>query len=93
MDTCAKSSLPPPVTMHLNHQGPVVTYSEAASRPAQRATISPSKLVECDVCLKMAACEKEKEAARATLEQIQRQEQEEEATQRKREEHKLCRIW
>ena len=63
VDTRTKTSLPPPVTMHPNHQGPVVTYSEAASRLAQRATISPSKLAECDVHLKMAAREKEKEAA------------------------------
>ena len=41
----------------------------------------------------MAACEKEKEAARATLEWIQRQEQEEEAAQKKWKEHELCRIW
>ena len=67
-DTHTKSSLCPPVTMHLNCQGPAVTYSEAASRLARRATISPSELAECDVHLKMAAHEKEKEAARATLE-------------------------
>ena len=91
-DTRTESSLPPPITMHLDCQGPVVTYSEAASRPARRATISPSELAECDVCLKMAACNKEKEAAQATLERIQRQEREEEATQKKREEHELRRI-
>ena len=62
-DTCTKASLPPPITMHLDHQGPAVTYCEAASRLPQRATISPSKLAECDLCLKMAAHEKEKEAA------------------------------
>ena len=40
VDTHTKTSLPPPITTHLNRQGPVVTYSEAASRPAWRATIS-----------------------------------------------------
>ena len=30
--THTEASLPPPVTMHLDHQGPPVTYSEAASR-------------------------------------------------------------
>ena len=68
VDTHTKASLPPPVTAHLDHQGPAVTYSKAASRPPWRAAISPSKLAECDVHLKMAACKKEKEAARATLE-------------------------
>ena len=41
----------------------------------------------------MAAPEKEKEAAQATLEWIRRQEQEEEATPKKQEEHELHRIW
>ena len=83
----------PPVMMHLDHQGPAVTYSEAASRLPQRTVVSSPELAECDMRLKMAACKKEKEAAWATLEWIQRQEQEEEATWKKREEHELCRIW
>ena len=29
---CTEASIPPPITMHLDHQGPPVTYSEAASR-------------------------------------------------------------
>ena len=61
--TCAESSLPPAVTIQLDHQGPAVTYSEAASRPPQRTVVSPSKLAQCDVRLKVAAREKEKEAA------------------------------
>ena len=40
----------------------------------------------------MAAREKEKEAARATLDWIHREEQEEEAAQKKWEEHELRRI-
>ena len=40
-DTCTKASLPPPITMHLDHQGPVVTYSEAASRLPQRLPSLP----------------------------------------------------
>ena len=63
VDTHTEASLPPPITMHLDHQGPPVTYSEAASRPPQRTVVSSSELAECDVQLKMAACEKEKEAA------------------------------
>ena len=73
-NTCTEASLPPPITMHLDCQGPAVTYSKAASRPPQRMVVSSSELAECDVQLKMAAHEKEKEAARATLEQIWRQE-------------------
>ena len=66
--THTKSSLPPVVMMQLDHQGPVVTYSEAASRPPQRTVVSPSELAQCNVRLKVAAHKKEKEAARATLE-------------------------
>ena len=47
--THTESSLPPAVVMQLDHQGPVVTYSEAASRPPQRTIVSPSKLAQCDV--------------------------------------------
>ena len=54
--------------MQLDHQGPAVTYSEATSRPLRRAEIPSSESTSGDVCLKLAACEKEKEAARATLE-------------------------
>ena len=61
------ASLPPPITMHLNHQGPPVTYSEAASRPPQRATISPGELVMCNVRVKIAAHKKEKEATPSYL--------------------------
>ena len=63
VDTCTKASLPPPITTHLDCQGTAVTYSEAASRPPWRAAISPSELAQCNVHLKMAAHEKEKEAA------------------------------
>ena len=62
-DTCTKASLPPPITMHLDCQGPAVTYSEAASRLPWRTVVSSSKLAQCDAWLKMAAHEKEKEAA------------------------------
>ena len=49
--------------MQLDHQGPAVTYSEATSRPPQRAGIPSSELMSGDVHLKLAAREKEKEAA------------------------------
>ena len=89
--TRIETGLSPAVMMQLDHQGPAVTYSEAASRPPQRAGIPSSKLMSGDVHLKLAACKKEKEAARATLEQIRRQEREEDATRKKREEQELCR--
>ena len=92
-DTHTKASLPPPITMHLDCQGPPVTYSKAASRSPQRMVISSSELPVYNMQLKIAACEKEKEAAQATLDQIWRKEQDEEATQKKLKECKLCRIW
>ena len=57
-DTRTEASLPPPITMHLDHQGPAVTYSEATSRLPRRTVVSSSELAECDVRLKMAAHEK-----------------------------------
>ena len=66
--TRTKAGLPPAVTMQLDHQGPAVTYSEATSRPPQRAEAPSSKSTSGDVHLKLAAHKKEKEAARATLE-------------------------
>ena len=73
-DTHTKASLPPPITMHLDHQGPPVTYSKVASRLPQRTVVTSSELAMCDMQLKIVAHKKEKEAARATLDQIQRQE-------------------
>ena len=89
--TRTETGLSPAVTMQLDRQGPVVTYSEATSRPPRRAEIPSSELMSGDVHLKLAAHEKEKEAARATLEQIRRQEQEEDATCKKHEEQELHR--
>ena len=63
MDTHTEPSLPPPTTMHLDHQGPPVTYSKATSRSPQRAVASSPELPMYDMRLKMAAHEKEKEAA------------------------------
>ena len=92
VDTCTKASLPPPITMHLDCQGPPVTYSDATSRSPQRTVVS-SELPVYDVRLKIAAHEKEKEAARATLDRIRRQEWDEQATLKKQKERKLRRIW
>ena len=58
----------PAVTMHLDCQGPAVTYSEAASRPPRRTEAPSSESTPGNVHLKLAAHEKEKEAAQATLE-------------------------
>ena len=54
--------------MHLGHQGLAITYLEAASRPPRRTEAPSSESTPGDVRLKLAAREKEKEAARATLE-------------------------
>ena len=51
----------PPVRR--SEQDPAVTYLEATSRPPRRTVVSSTKLDQCDVQLKVAAQEKEKEAA------------------------------
>ena len=89
--TRTETGLPPVVTMQLDHQGPAVTYSEAASRPPQRAETPSSESMLGNVHLKLVAHEKEKKAARATLEQIRRQEREEDAACKKCEEQELHR--
>ena len=89
--TRTKTGLSPAVTMQLDHQGPAVTYSEAASRPPRRTEAPSSESMPGDVHLKLVAREKEKEAARTTLEQIHRQEREEDAACKKREEQELHR--
>ena len=89
--TRAETGLPPAVTMQLDCQGPAVTYSEATSRPPRRTEAPSSESMSGDMRLKLAAREKEKEAARATLERIRRQEQEEDAARKKREEQELRR--
>ena len=63
VDAHTEASLPPPITMYLDCKGPPVTYSEAAFRSPQRMVISSSELPVYDVWLKIAAHEKEKEAA------------------------------
>ena len=68
--THTEPGLPPAVMMQLDCQGPAVTYSEATSRPPQRAGIPTSELPSGDMRLKLVACEREKEAAQATLERI-----------------------
>ena len=88
-DVCTGASLPPPFPMHLDHQGPPVTYSEAASRPPRRVTTSPNELEMCNMQIKIAACKKEKEATQVTLDQIWKQEQDEQAALRKEKEHDL----
>ena len=73
-DVCTEARLPPLITMYLDPQGPPVTYSEAASRSPWRTVVSSSELPVYNVWLKIAAHEKKKEAAQATLDRIQRQE-------------------
>ena len=48
-DARTEANLPPPITMHLDHQGPLVTYFEATSRPPWRMVISSYELSECDI--------------------------------------------
>ena len=66
--THTETGLSPVVTMQLDHQGLAITYSEAASRPPWRTEAPSSESMPGDMRLKLAAREKEKEAARATLE-------------------------
>ena len=61
--TRTETRLPPAVTMQLDRQGPAVTYSEATSRPPRRTEAPSSESTSGNVHLKLAACEKEKEAA------------------------------
>ena len=67
-NTRTKTGPPPAVTMQLDCQGPAITYSEATSRPPRRTEAPSSESTPGDVRLKLAAREKEKEAAQATLE-------------------------
>ena len=67
-NTCTETGLPPVVTMQLDRQGPAITYSEVASRPPRRTEAPSSESMPGNLCLKLAAREKEKEAAQATLE-------------------------
>ena len=87
-----EASLPPPITMHLDRQGPPVTYSEATSRLPQRVVASSPELLMYDMWLQMAAHEKEKEAAWATLDQIWKQEWDEQAALKKWKEHEHQRV-
>ena len=89
--TRTETGLSPAVTMRLDHQGPAITYSEATSRPPWRTEAPSSESMLGDIHLKLAACERENEAAWATLERIRRQEQEEDAARKKREAQELRR--
>ena len=73
--------------MKLDHQGPPVSYSEAASRPPQKETVTEDTAHMCDVQIRDVAHEKEKAAAWATLVHIEQQEWKEQASQRKEKEH------
>ena len=48
-DAHTEASLPPPITMHLDCQGPPVTYSKAASRSPRKTVAPPPDLSMCDV--------------------------------------------
>ena len=92
MDAHTEASLPLPITMHLDPQGPPVTYSKAASRSPWRAVASSPDLSMYDMRVQMAAHEKEKEAAWATLNRIRKQEWDEQAALKKQKECELRRI-
>ena len=89
--TRTETGLSPAVTMWLDHQGPAVTYLEAASRPPRRTEAPSSESMPGDVRLNLAAHEREKEAAWATLERIRRQEREEDTAHKKHEVQELRR--
>ena len=86
-DTSTSVEIPLPITMRLDCQGPPVSYSEAATRPHQRETITEDTLWMCDVHMKVVACDKEKVATQPTLDCIKQKEWDKQATQRKEKEH------
>ena len=71
MDAGTSVNMPPPITMKLDHQGPPVSYSEAASRPPQKETVTKETAHMCDVWMRDAAHEKEMVATWATLDCIE----------------------
>ena len=71
VDASTSADIPQPIAMKLDHQGPPVSYSDVASRPPQRETITKDTLWMCDVQMKAAAHKKEKVATRATLDCIE----------------------
>ena len=71
VDASTSADIPQPIAMKLDHQGPPVSYSDVASRPLQRETITKDTLWMCDVQMKAAAHKKEKVATRATLDCIE----------------------
>ena len=81
VDASTSADIPWPITMKLDHQGPPVSYSEVASRPPLRETITKDTLQMCNVQMKTAARKKEKVATRATLDHIEQQEWGEQAAQ------------
>ena len=80
VDASTSVDTPQPIAMKLDHQGPPVSYSDVASRPPQRETMTKDNLWMCDVWMKTAAHEKEKAATRATLDCIEQQEWGDQAT-------------
>ena len=80
MDASTSVDIPLLIAMKLDHQGPPVSYSKAASRPPQRETITKDTIWICDVQMKAAACKKEKVSTWATLDCIEWQEWDEQAT-------------
>ena len=72
MDASGTSAdMPLPITMKLDHQGPPVSYSKAASRPPQKETVTEDTACMCDVWMRDAAHKRERVAARATLDCIE----------------------
>ena len=90
MDASTSVDIPLLIAMKLDHQGPPVSYSKAASRPPQRETITKDTIWICDVQMKAAACKKEKVSTWATLDCIEWQEWDEQATWWKERE---CESW
>ena len=64
VDASTSVDIPWPIAMKLDHQGPPVSYSEAASRPPQRETITEDTLQMCDVWMKAAAHKKKRQLLR-----------------------------
>ena len=93
VDARTKASLPPPVTMHLDHQGPPVTYFKAASRSPRRVVASSPELPMCMMCdLRWQPVRKKRRLLKPPLDQIQKQERDEQAALKKWKERELQRI-
>ena len=60
-----------PVMIHLDLQGPPVSYAQAASQPLQKEDVTPEMLQMCDIWEKGSLQDKEKVATQAIIDCIE----------------------